>query len=91
MAEQNPSRNPDKMEPAEGSRDTVNANIDDPGARERFREANSGGSVAGGISNRPLGEEVGNQAEVPPRGATKDEESGNPRDVTPPHGDAKKP
>jgi hypothetical protein len=42
-------------EPAEGSRETVDAN-----AREN----------AGGITNRPLDEEENNQDRVPPRGGT---------------------
>jgi hypothetical protein len=91
MAEQTPFGKREDKEPAEGSRETVNANIDDAGARERFRDANRGGSVAGGITNRPLEEENENQEEVPPRGATKGENQSNPREVTPPHGDAKKP
>jgi hypothetical protein len=91
MAEQNPSGKRDNKEPAEGSRETVNANIDDPEAQERFGGANRGGSAAGGITNRPLGEERENQDELPPRGAAKEEERSNSREVTPPHGDAKQP
>jgi hypothetical protein len=45
-------------EPAEGSRETVDAN-----AREN----------AGGITNRTLDEEEDNQDRVPPRGETKSE------------------
>jgi hypothetical protein len=42
------------MEPAEGSRETVDADN------------------AGGITNRPLGEEADSQERVPPRGANKE-------------------
>jgi hypothetical protein len=91
MAEQDTTGKRVDKDPAEGSRETVNTNIDDPGARERFRDANRGGSAAGGITNRPLDEEIENQRELPPRGAAKPEDTNDSREVTPPHGDATKP
>jgi hypothetical protein len=66
---------PAEREPAEGSRDTVNANLDDEGARERYRETTAHERErAGGITNRRLDEEIENQREVPPRGTTKEPE-----------------
>jgi hypothetical protein len=44
-------------DPAEGSRDTVQSNLDED---------------AGGITNRPLDEEEENQRELPPRGTARD-------------------
>jgi hypothetical protein len=60
-----PNQNASK-EPAEGSRENVQANVP---ARDT--------DDTGGITNRPLHREQEEQAEVPPRGQTKDEESGN--------------
>jgi hypothetical protein len=58
-----PNQNANK-EQAEGSRETV--------------RANEGSAQQGaGITNRPLDEEQNEQAQVPPRGQTKDEERGN--------------
>jgi hypothetical protein len=57
-----PNQNANK-EPAEGSRENV-----------RSDEA---GEQGGGITNRPLNREQQEQAQVPPRGQTKDEERGN--------------
>ena len=58
-----PNQNANK-EQAEGSRDTV--------------RANEGSAQQGaGITNRPLEREQNEQAQVPPRGQTKDEERGN--------------
>ena len=56
-----PNQNANK-EPAEGSRETVNAT-----------QPASGSEQGGGITNRPLDREQQEQAEVPPRGQTKDE------------------
>ena len=67
MAEQDKSR----QEKAEGSRDTVDANLDDYGAdRDRYEEADEN---AGGITNRTLDEEIENQRELPERGSSSDE------------------
>jgi hypothetical protein len=68
----------DEMEKAEGSRETVNANLDenDP-ARERFDEqqqAERSTDRAGGITNRPLSRELEEQEQLPDRGAAKDPE-----------------
>ena len=58
-----PNQNANK-EPAEGSRENA--------------RANEGSAQHGaGITNRPLDREQEEQAQVPPRGQTKDEERGN--------------
>ena len=68
MADQDKS----KQEKAEGSRETVDANLDDYGAdRDRYEE---GDENAGGITNRPLDEEIENQQELPERGKSSDDE-----------------
>jgi hypothetical protein len=73
---------PSTMEPAEGSRETVNANSDDnQRERERFEGANTdpknrddaGGDQGGGITNRPLREEIDEQSELPQRGEAKED------------------
>ena len=70
-------RNPHQaanQEQAEGSRETVN---DELASEERDRFDNSDtqsgdrSEQAGGITNRPLDEEISNQREVPPRGDVK--------------------
>ena len=49
----------DEQEPAEGFRETASENAEEG---------------AGGITNRPLQEEIENQREVPPRGTAKNPE-----------------
>jgi hypothetical protein len=62
------------QEQAEGSRETVN---DESASEERDRFDNSDthsgdrSGQAGGITNRPLDEEIANQREVPARGDVK--------------------
>jgi hypothetical protein len=62
------------QEQAEGSRQTVN---DESSSEERDRFDNSDtqsgdrSEQTGGITNRPLDEEIANQREVPPRGGVK--------------------
>lgn len=78
-------RDPAEQEQAEGSRDTVNANLDDKAADERFEDAQTGHrdtstpsrqrNSGGGITNRPLDEEIGNQRDLPKRGDARDGES----------------
>ena len=72
MAEQNDRMQRDK---AEGDRSTAQQNSpgDEPGRKpsERYDE---GGSEAGGITNRPLDEEVENQDALPQRGLSKDQD-----------------
>ncbi len=72
-------RIPDQVanrEQAEGSRETVNANTEgtsDERKRIDHSDTQSGqrDEQAGGITNRPLDEEIANQREVPPRGEVK--------------------
>jgi hypothetical protein len=67
MADQDTPTRSSNMEKAEGDRDTVTDT--DTSRRSEWGEGTSEG---GGITNRPLGEEVENQQEVPPRGDRKD-------------------
>ena len=63
------------QEQAEGSRETVNANAEGSEDRERFNDTDTQSGrrdeQAGGITNRPLDEEIANQRELPPRGDVK--------------------
>jgi hypothetical protein len=64
------------QEQAEGSREAVEGNDErNTEQRERFdnSDTHSGqrDEQAGGITNRPLDEEIANQREVPPRGDVK--------------------
>ena len=81
MAEQS-RPDPSTMEPPEGSRETVNANLEDnQDERERFNDANAdpknrddaGRDEGGGITNRPLREEIHEQSELPQRGEAKED------------------
>ena len=67
-----PSRSAN-MEKAEGDRSTAEQNINqsESGSGASYRDEN--GDNAGGITNRPLDQEVENQAELPDRGKSKDE------------------
>ncbi|PYR94041.1 MAG: hypothetical protein DMF84_07415 [Acidobacteria bacterium] len=67
MAEKDTPTRSSNMEKAEGDRDTV-ANTD----TTRRSEWGEGTSEGGGITNRPLGEEMENQEQVPERGDRKD-------------------
>ena len=63
-------------EQAEGSRETVNANTEGTSdERKRFdhsdTQSDQRDEQAGGITNRPLDEEIANQRGVPPRGEVK--------------------
>ncbi len=72
-------RIPDQVanrEQAEGWRETVNARTEgtsDERKRIDHSDTQSGqrDEQAGGITNRPLDEEIANQREVPPRGEVK--------------------
>jgi hypothetical protein len=70
--ETKPSRTAN-MEKAEGNRSTAEQNISESesGSGASYRDDN--GDNAGGITNRPLDEEIGNQAELPHRGQSKDD------------------
>jgi hypothetical protein len=71
----------DEQEPAEGSRETVSENPGtDDAARQRFdttvaqRGKPKADEGAGGITNRPLDEEIENQRDLPPRGKARNPE-----------------
>ena len=70
-----PSRSAN-MEKAEGNRSTAEQNIrqSESGSGASYRDEN--GDNAGGITNRPLDEEIDNQAELPHRGQGKNEARG---------------
>ena len=70
-----PSRSAN-MEKAEGNRSTAEQNIQqsESGSGASYRDEN--GDNAGGITNRPLDEEIDNQAELPQRGHGKNETRG---------------
>lgn len=76
MADQDRPNQSANQEPAEGSRETVEANLaEDDAARDRFDDSDTPhgdrDAAAGGITNRPLDEEIENQREVPERGTAK--------------------
>lgn len=86
MAEQNiPSKASDR-EPAEGSRETVESNAGDVAAgrfdtaraqRGERKDEDTGqdrDEDTGGITNRPLDEEIENQRELPDRGTARNPE-----------------
>jgi hypothetical protein len=68
----------DEQEPAEGSRETISENPGtDDASRQRFdtnvaqRGQAEPNEDAGGITNRPLEEEIENQRELPLRGTAR--------------------
>jgi hypothetical protein len=67
MADKDTPTRSSNMEKAEGDRDTV-ADTDS----NRRSEWGEGTSEGGGITNRPLGEELDNQEQLPERGDRKD-------------------
>jgi hypothetical protein len=75
MDEQRTPNQAANQEQAEGSRETVNANVEDSEDRDRFDNSDTQSGQrdeqAGGITNRPLDEEIANQRELPPRGDVK--------------------
>lgn len=69
MAENEVRNRKSKMEKAEGDRETAEAN-----AHRSEHQARAGEDEdAGGITNRPLNEEIENQDAVPERGQRKDD------------------
>jgi hypothetical protein len=73
MADNNTPSRSANMEKAEGDRSTAEQNIkqSESGSGASYRDEN--GDNAGGITNRPLDQEIENQAELPNRGKSKDE------------------
>jgi hypothetical protein len=67
------------MEKAEGNRSTAERNLreSESGSGASYRDEN--GDNAGGITNRPLDQEIDNQAELPHRGQSQEESGGRAR------------
>ena len=59
------------MEKAEGDRATAKENTGEFESSSGARYRDENGDNAGGITNRPLDEEIDNQAELPGRGQSK--------------------
>jgi hypothetical protein len=79
MADDNASRNRDK---AEGDRSTTRNNESTSRAGEEVAgRYDQSGDEGGGITNRPLDEEVENQEQLPERGRKKDEGGGRTSDT----------
>jgi hypothetical protein len=72
MADENIPNQASNMEPAEGSRETVDANFDkQQGSSQKGGNQAGGNQAGGGITNRPIDEEIENQRDLPPRGEAK--------------------
>ena len=67
-----PSRSAN-MDKAEGDRSTAEQNIQESESSSGAGYRDENGDNAGGITNRPLDEEVGNQAQLPHRGQSNNE------------------
>ena len=67
-----PSRSAN-MEKAEGNRSTAEQNIHESESSSGASYQDDNGDNAGGITNRPLDQEVANQAALPHRGKSKSE------------------
>jgi hypothetical protein len=67
------------MEKAEGNRSTAEQNIRESESSSGAGYRDENGDNAGGITNRPLDEEIDNQAELPHRGQSKRESQGDKR------------
>lgn len=65
-----PSRSAN-MEKAEGNRSTAEQNIHESESSSGAGYHDENGDNAGGITNRPLGQEIANQAALPHRGESK--------------------
>ena len=79
MADNNtPSRSAD-MEKAEGDRSTAEKNINESESASGVRYRDENEDNAGGITNRPLDEEIDNQADLPHRGQSQNESRGDRR------------
>jgi hypothetical protein len=88
MPDQNTPNRSSNQSKAEGERwrsdpNTVRNSDRDENPAQLYEDEDSGN--AGGITNRPLSEEIGNQDSLPDRGTNRDR-TGNP-DATRPEGD----
>ena len=86
--ETTPSRSAN-MEKAEGNRSTAEQNIHESESSSGASYHDENGDNAGGITNRPLDQEVANQAALPHRGQSKSESaaSGGENDTDTEEGD----
>ena len=75
-----PSRSAN-MEKAEGNRSTAEENIHESESSSGAGYQDENGDNAGGITNRPLDQEVANQAALPQRGGNKPENRGETDDT----------
>ena len=71
-----PSRSAN-MEKAEGNRSTAEQNIHESESSSGASYQDENGDNAGGITNRPLDQEVANQAALPHRGQSKSDSQGS--------------
>jgi hypothetical protein len=76
MADKSTPTRSANMEKAEGDRSTVEENIKESESSSGAAYRDENGDNAGGITNRPLDEEVGNQQALPDRGHSKSESGG---------------
>ncbi len=78
--ETTPSRSAN-MDKAEGDRSTAEENIQESESDSGAGYQDENGGNAGGITNRPLDQEVANQAALPHRGENKPETRGGTDDT----------
>ena len=83
MAENTTPSRSANMEKAEGNRSTAEQNIRESESSSGAGYNDENGDNAGGITNRPLDQEVANQAALPHRGQSKSEERAAEGDDTP--------
>ncbi len=79
MADNNTPSRSANMEKAEGDRSTAEKNINESESASGARYRDENEDNAGGITNRPLDEEIDNQADLPHRGQSKNEPRGDRR------------
>jgi hypothetical protein len=68
------------MEKAEGDRSTAEQNIRDSESSSGATHRDENEANAGGITNRPLDQEIENQAKLPPREPSTSNRAGNEDD-----------
>lgn len=82
MADDNTPDDATNMEKAEGDRDSSHPERrDEVNPSERYGNRGDRGEHAGGITNRPLEEEIDNQEALPERGRSEKEERTGLREI----------
>ncbi len=81
MADETTASRSANMEKAEGNRSTAEENIHESESSSGAGYQDENGDNAGGITNRPLDQEVANQAALPQRGENKPENRGGTDDT----------